>query len=54
VIDSKISEKFSKSFQKSSIKHGLLDAILSLTKMTQKTETGDGCGVMSGAVNNGF
>jgi hypothetical protein len=34
--------------------HGSLEAILSLTKMTQKTETGDGCGVMSGVLNNGF
>jgi hypothetical protein len=35
-------------------KHGSLEAILSLTKMTQKTETGDGCEVMSGVLNNGF
>jgi hypothetical protein len=34
--------------------HGSLEAILSLTKMTQKTETGNGCGVMSGVLNNGF
>jgi hypothetical protein len=34
--------------------HGSLEAILSLTKMTQKTEIGDGGEVMSGALNNGF
>ncbi len=34
--------------------HGSLEAILNLMKMTQKTETGDGCGVMSGALNNSF
>jgi hypothetical protein len=34
--------------------HGSLEAIFGLTKMTQKTVTGDGCGVMSGVQNNGF
>jgi hypothetical protein len=34
--------------------HGSLEAILSLMKMTTKSEAGDGCGVMSGVPNNGF
>jgi hypothetical protein len=34
--------------------HGSLEAILGLTKMTQKTVTRDGCGMMSGVQNNGF
>ncbi len=35
-------------------RHGSLEAILGSTKMTWKTKTGDGCGVMSGVQNNGF
>ncbi len=34
--------------------HGSLEAILTLTKMTTKSEAGDGWGVMSGVPNNGF
>jgi hypothetical protein len=36
------------------IAHGSLEAVLGSTKMTWKTKTGDGCGVMSGVQNNGF
>jgi Leucine-rich repeat (LRR) protein len=36
------------------IGHGSVDAILSLTKMSTKSEAGDGCWVMSGAPNNSF
>ncbi len=34
--------------------HGSVEAILSLTKISTKTETGDGWGMMSGAPNNIF
>jgi hypothetical protein len=34
--------------------HGSLEDVLGSTKMTWKTKTGDQCGVMSEAQNNGF